>query len=242
MSVGEFPRSKTDTSGMSGIPCNARQKKNTGGKKRPRAYRGKKRGEEFVIWKKKVLVGWKNKMLVGIKTCRLKNKMSVGEFPLPKTDMSGMSGIPCNARPKNGRGGKTRPRAYRGKEEGETIVIWKKKVFCWLGKNKMLVGKKTFQLKNKMWVGEFPLPKTDMSGMSGIPCNARPKNGRGGKTRPRAYRGGRGRETSFGKKRFFYPLEKQNVGGKKTCRLKKNVGWRISPAKKGHVRNVRNSL
>ena len=32
--------------------------------------------------------------------------MSVGEFPLPKTDMSGMSGIPCNARPKNGRGGK----------------------------------------------------------------------------------------------------------------------------------------
>ena len=48
---------------------------------------------------KKNFVGWKNKMLIGQKTCRLKKKMSIGEFPLPKTDMSGMSGIPCDARP-----------------------------------------------------------------------------------------------------------------------------------------------
>ena len=72
------------------------------------------RGKKGVRWNIKILsvgkkiVGWKNKMLVGKKTVGEK-KMSVGEFPLPKTDMSGMSGIPCNARPKNSRGGKKKP-------------------------------------------------------------------------------------------------------------------------------------
>ena len=56
----------------------------------------------------------------------------------------------------------------------------------------MSVGKKKFgwkknlSVEKKMTVGEFPLPKTDMSGMSGIPWNATPKNGRGGKNPPRA--------------------------------------------------------
>ena len=73
-------------------------------------------GKKGVRWNMKILsvsnfmffVGWKNKMLVETKNL-LVEKLSVGEFPLPKTDMSGMSGIPCNARPKNGRGGKKTP-------------------------------------------------------------------------------------------------------------------------------------
>ena len=45
------------------------------------------------------------------------------------------------------------------------------------------------------------------------------------------------------KKKVFGRLEKQNVGWKKNLSVEKqNVGWRISPAKNGHVRNVRNSL
>ena len=52
----------------------------------------------------------------------VEKKMSVGEFPLPKTDISRMSGIPWNARPKNGRGVKKTPRAYRRKKKGKKIV------------------------------------------------------------------------------------------------------------------------
>ena len=102
---------------------------------------------------------------------------------------------------------------------------------------------KKIRLKTKMSVAEFPLPKTDMSGMSGIPCNARPKNGRGGKKRPRAYRGEKkGEKIVIWKKKVFCRLEKQNVGWKKNLSVGKKVDWRISPAKNGHVRNVQNSL
>ena len=78
------------------------------GKKHPRAYGGKKREKKSSFEKKvfgrleKQNVGWK-------KNFSVEKKMSVGEFPFPKTDMSGVSGIPCNARPKNGRGGKKTP-------------------------------------------------------------------------------------------------------------------------------------
>ena len=81
-------------------------------------------------------------MLVGKKTCWLKKKMSVGEFLLAKMDMSGMSRIPCNARPKNGRGGKKSPRAFRGEKKEKKFVIWKKEVFCRLEKTKCWLGKK----------------------------------------------------------------------------------------------------
>ena len=51
------------------------------------------------------------------------------------------------------------------------------------------------------------------------------------------------KSSSFGKKRFFGWKKQNVVGWKKTCRVKKkSVGWRISPVKNGHVRNVRNSL
>ena len=106
----------------------------------------------------------------------------------------------------------------------------------------MLVGNKTCRLKKKMSVGEFPLPKTDMSGMSGIPWNAGPKNGRGGRKRPREKGGGGGKKKSlsFGEKKVFCWLEKQNVGWKKNLPVeKKNVGRRIYPAKNGNVRNAR---
>ena len=84
---------------------------------------------------------------------------------------------------KTAEAGKKRPRAFRGEKKGEKIVIWKKKVFSWLEKQN--VGwKKNLSVEKKMSVGEFPLPKTDMSGMSGIPCNARTKNGRGRKKTP----------------------------------------------------------
>ena len=73
-------------------------------------------------------------------------------------------------------------------------------------------------VEKKMLVGKFPLPKTDMFGMFGIPCNARPENSRGGKKRPRAYRGKKGKKLSFGKKSFSSVektkcwLEKKLVG------------------------------
>ena len=83
--------------------------------------------------------------------------MSVGEFPLSKTDMSVMSGISWNARPKKGRGGKKTPRAFRGGKKKKSPSFGKKK-FSVGWKNKMLVGKKNFGWK-KMLVGEFTLPK-----------------------------------------------------------------------------------
>ena len=92
--------------------------------------------------------------------------MSVGEFALPKTEMPIMSGIRWKARPKNGRGGEKRV-------WGKKFVIWRKKVFCWLGKQN--VGwKKNLSLRKKLSVGEFALPKTEMSGLREIS----EKNGR----------------------------------------------------------------
>ena len=68
-------------------------------------------------------------------------------------------------------------------------------------------------VEKKMLVGEFPLPKTDMSGMSRIPCNATPKNGRGEKKPPRAYREEKKIEI------FFLSV------GEKKCRLEKKCQW-----------------
>ena len=129
--------------------------------------------------------------------------------------MSGMSGIPCRARPKNGRAGKKGPRV--GEKKRGKIRHLKKKVFCRLEKQNF-GWKKKFSVEKKMSVGEFPLPKTDMSGMSGIPCYARPENGRGGPKRPRAYRGEKKKKksSSFGKKSFLSV-------GKIKCWLGKNI-------------------
>ena len=61
------------------IPWNARPKNGRGVKKPPRSYRG---GEKsFSFGQKKFFVGWKNKMLVGKKTCRLKKKCRLENFP-----------------------------------------------------------------------------------------------------------------------------------------------------------------
>ena len=70
------------------------------------------------------------------------------------------------------------------------------------------------------------------------------KTAEAGKKRPRAYRGKKkGGKIVIWKKKVFGRLGNQNVGWKKNLSVeKKNVGWRISPAKNGHVRNVRNSL
>ena len=57
-----------------------------GGKKREKKSSfGKK-----IYWLEKQNVGWRKNLSV-------EKKMSLGEVPLPKTDMSGMSGNPCNA-------------------------------------------------------------------------------------------------------------------------------------------------
>ena len=48
--------------------------------------------------------------------------------------------------------------------------------------------------------------------------------------------GKRKKSLSFGKKKFFVGWKNKMLVGKKTCRLKKKVGWRISPAKSGNVR------
>ena len=157
-------------------------------------------------------------MLVGKKTCRLKKQTSVGEFPLPKTDMSRMSRIPCNARPKNGRGGKKSPRAYRWREKEKSSSFGKKK--CFVGwKNKMLVGKKTCRLKNKCRFKNFPRQKRTCPECLEFPGMQDRKTAEAGKKRPRAYRGKkRGGNSSFGKKMFLWVdktkcwLEKKLVG------------------------------
>ena len=100
-----FPCQKRTCPECPEFPVMQDRKTAEAGKKRPRAYRGEKGGGKSSFGKKSFLSVEKTKCWLE-KNCRLKNKMSVGEFPLPKTDMSGMSGIPCNARPKNGRGGK----------------------------------------------------------------------------------------------------------------------------------------
>ena len=163
---------------MSGIPCKARPKNGRGRKKSPRAFRGKKR-KKFVIWKKiffcrleKQNVGWKKNLPVG--------KKNVGWRSSPaKTDMSGVPEFPVMPDRKTAEAGKKHPRAYKaGGKRKKNCQLEKKKFVGW--KNKMLVGK-NLSVETKKSVGEFPLPKTDMSGMSGIPCRTRPKNGRGGK-------------------------------------------------------------
>ena len=54
---------------------------------------GEKKGGKKVcqLETKKKFVGWKNKMLVVKKNLSVEKKMSVGEFPLPKAEMSGHS-------------------------------------------------------------------------------------------------------------------------------------------------------
>ena len=74
----------------------------------------------FVGWKKNA--GWK-------KNSSVEKKCQLGNFPLPETDMSGMSGIPGNARPKNGRGGKKRPRAFTGGGKEKKVLHLEKKGF-----------------------------------------------------------------------------------------------------------------
>ena len=154
--------------------------------------------------------------------------MSVGEFPLPKTDMFG---IPCDARPKTGRGGGKRPRTYMGIKKGKKVCHLEKKNFCRL-ENQNVGWKKNLSVEKKRSVGEFPLPKTDMSGMSRIPCNARPNNGRGGEKNNLGPIGGKKKKksSSFGKKRFFVGWKNKMLVGRKTCRLKKkcrleNFAW-----------------
>ena len=67
----------------------------------------------------------------------VEKKMSVGEFPLPKTDMSGMSGIPCNAGLKNGRGGKKNALGpIGGKKREKKSSFEEKKSFLSVGKTK----------------------------------------------------------------------------------------------------------
>ena len=149
------------------------------GKKRPRAYRGEKKEKKIVIWKKKSFVGWKNKMLVE-KKCRLE------KFHCQKRTCPECPEFPVMQDQKTAEVGKKRPRAYRGEKKGKKVCRLEKK---------------------KMADGEFPLPKTDMSGMSRIPCNARLKNSRGGEKPPRAYR-----EEKTKLRFFFVGWEKKASG------------------------------
>ena len=116
---------------------------------------------------------------------------------------------------KTAEAGKKRPRAFRGKKRKKVCHL-EKKVFCRLEKQN--VGwKKNLSVEKKMSVGEFPLPKRDMSEMSGIPWNARPKNGRGGKNTLGPTGGGKKKKSwSFEKKRFLSV-------GKTKCWLEKKL-------------------
>ena len=62
-------------------------------------------------------------MLVGKKKLSVEKKMSVGEFPLPKTDMSGVPEFPVMQDRKTAEAGKKRPRAFRAEKKGEKFVI-----------------------------------------------------------------------------------------------------------------------
>ena len=121
-------------------------------------------------------------MLVGKKKCRLKKNCRLEDFPCQNRTCPECPEFPVMQDRKTAEAGKKRPRAYRGVKKGKKSHL-EKRGFCRLEKQN--VGwKKNLSVEKKMSVGEFPLPKTDMSGMSGIPCNARPKNGRGGEKTP----------------------------------------------------------
>ena len=133
--------------------------------------------------------------------------MSVGEFPCQKRTCPECPEFPVMQDRKTAEAGKTALGPIGGGKEEKKFVIWKKKVFCRLEKQN--VGwKKNLSVEKKMSNGEFPLAKTDMSGMSGIPCNATPKNGRGGENPPRAYREEKKVENlsfiSWSKKKAFF--------------------------------------
>ena len=74
----------------------------------------------------------------------------------------------------------------------------------------MSVGKK-LSVGKKMSVGEFPPPKWQWK-CADIPWNARPKNGRGVKKTPRAYRGGEKKSSPCGEKKNSRLGEKMSVG------------------------------
>ena len=85
-------------SGILAVDLEKSHRKTAEAENSPLGPRGKKRvrSNMKILLVRKKIVGWKNKMLVG-------------QFPVPKMEMSGIFGIPCNARPKNGRGGEKTP-------------------------------------------------------------------------------------------------------------------------------------
>ena len=140
------------------------------------------------------------------KNLSVEKKDSVGEFPLPKTDMSRMSGIPCNARPKNGRGGKKRPRAYRGGKKEKSLSFGEKK--------NLSVGKTKCRLEN------FPCQKRTCPECPEFPGMQDRKTAEAGKKRPRASRGKKREKIRHLEKKFFVGWKNKMLVGKKTCRLK----------------------
>ena len=159
-------------------------------------------------------------MLVGKKTCPSKKIMSLGEFPLPKTDMSRPLEFAVMQERRTAEAGKKRPRAYRGKKREKNSSCEKKRFFVgW--KNKMLVGKKTCWLKKKCRLENFPCQKRTCPECPEFPVMQDRKTAEAGKKCPSASkREKKGGKFVVRKKNVFCQLEKQNVGGKKTCRLR----------------------
>ena len=110
------------------------------------------RGKKGVRWNMKIfsvqktffLVGWKNKMLVGKKTCRLKKKCRLENFPSQKRTCPECPEFPVMQDRKTAEAGKKRPRAYRGRKPekssfGEKKIVGLQKIKS-VGKEMPSVG------------------------------------------------------------------------------------------------------
>ena len=99
--------------------------------------------------------------------------------------MSGMSKFPVMQDRKTAEAGKNPLGPIGGEKKKKKVCHFEKKSFSSFGKKHCWLKKKNVGWK-KNSVGEFPLPKTEMSGMSKFPVMQDQKTAEAGKKPPRA--------------------------------------------------------
>ena len=139
-------------------------------------------------------------MLVRKKTCRLKKKCRLENFPCRKWTRPECPEFPVMQDQKTEEAGKKSP---RGKKKGEKLVTGKKKVFFgW--KNKMLVGKKKIWLKKKCRLENFPGKNIHVRNVrNSLECKTEKRQRREKKALVPIGEKKREKNSSFGKKKVF---------------------------------------